>query len=117
MVICDVQFDTKYDPVIQNLSQEPSMSSKYDCVLDAHIMMLERWKFEYNPGITIYMDDVKFDIRYDPTLQKSCQEQSLSSKYDCVIDALLIMLGSWKWAYNSLMKYDGYLWCQIWYQI
>ena len=102
MVICDVEFDTKYDPVIQNLSQEPSMSSKYDCVLDAHIMMLERWKFEYNSGITIYMDDVKFDIRYDPTLQKSCQEQSMSSKYDCVIDALLIMLGSWKLAYSSI---------------
>ena len=102
MLICDIKFNIRDDPILQNSSQEPKMSSKYDCVLDAHIMMLERWKFEYNSGITIYMDDVKFDIRYDPTLQKSCQEQSLSSKYDCVIDALLIMLGSWKLAYSSI---------------
>ena len=70
------------------------MSPKYDCVIDALLIMLGSCKFEYNSGITIYMDDVKFDIRYDPTLQKSYQEQSMSSKYDCVIDALLIMLGS-----------------------
>ena len=38
-VICDVKFDTKDDPVLKNSSQEPSMSSKYDCVLDAQIML------------------------------------------------------------------------------
>ena len=42
MVICDVKFDTKYDQILQNSSQEPSMSSKYDCVLDALIIMLGR---------------------------------------------------------------------------
>ena len=65
----------------------------------------------------ILIPDVKFDIREDPTLQNSSQEPSRSSKYDCVLYALLIMLGSWKSAHNSIMKYYGYLWCQIWYQI
>ena len=31
MVVCDFKFDTKNDPVLQNSSQESSMSSKYDC--------------------------------------------------------------------------------------
>ena len=30
VVICDVKFDTKYDQILQNSSQEPTMSSKYD---------------------------------------------------------------------------------------
>ena len=42
-----------------------------------------------------YVDhDVKFDIRDDPILQKSSQEPSPSSKYDYVLNALLIILGS-----------------------
>ena len=43
MVINDVKFDTKYDQILQNSSQEPSTSSKYDCVLDALIIMLGSW--------------------------------------------------------------------------
>ena len=30
LVISDVKFDTKDDQILQNSSQEPSMSSKYD---------------------------------------------------------------------------------------
>ena len=40
-VICNyVKFDTKDDPFFQNSSKEPSMSSKYDYVLDALLIML-----------------------------------------------------------------------------
>ena len=46
MAICDVKFDTKYDKILQNSSEEPSTSYKYDCVLDALIIMLGSWKFE-----------------------------------------------------------------------
>ena len=61
--------------------------------------------------------DVKFDSKYEKILQNSSQEPSMSSKYDCVLYTLLIMLGSWKSANNSIMTYDGYSWCQIWHQI
>ena len=46
MVVCDVKFDTKYDQILQSSSQEPSTSSKYDCFLDALIIMLQSWEFE-----------------------------------------------------------------------
>ena len=61
--------------------------------------------------------DVIFNIRDDPILQNSSEKPSRSSKYDFALDALLIMLGSWKLAYNSRITYYGYLWCQILYQI
>ena len=40
MVICDVKFDIKYDQILQNFSQEPSTSSKYNCDLDELLFML-----------------------------------------------------------------------------
>ena len=40
VVICDVKFDTKYDQILQNSSQEPSMSSKYNSVIDEFLFML-----------------------------------------------------------------------------
>ena len=52
MVICDVKFDIKYDQIIQNASQKPSMSSEYDCVLEALLIMLGGRKFEYNSGMS-----------------------------------------------------------------
>ena len=52
-------------------------------------------------GMVIFY--VKFDTKYDQTLQNSSQEPSMSSKYDCVIDARLIMQGSFKLAYSSIM--------------
>ena len=56
MAICDVKFDTKDYSVHQNSIQEPSMSSKYDCVLGVLIIMLGSCKFEYNSGMTNYLD-------------------------------------------------------------
>ena len=101
IAIHDVKFDTKDSSILQISSQEPSMSSKYGCVHDALIIMLGNWKFEYKWRMTNYVDsDIKFDIRDNPTLQNSRQELPTSSQYDCVLDAFLIMLGSWKLAYN-----------------
>ena len=40
MLIQDIKFDTKDDPILQNSSQELPMSSKYDYVLDALIIIL-----------------------------------------------------------------------------
>ena len=40
MVICDVKFDTKYDQILWNSGQEPSMSSKYDCVCNASELII-----------------------------------------------------------------------------
>ena len=56
MFICDVKFDTKNDQIFQNSSQEPSTSSKYDCVIDALIIMLGNCKFKYNSKLTNYVD-------------------------------------------------------------
>ena len=41
MLIHDVKLDTKDNPSLKNSSQEPSMFSKYNWVLDALIIMLE----------------------------------------------------------------------------
>ena len=93
------------------------MSSKYDCVLDALIIMIGSSKFEYIQESTIMLIHyVKFDIRVNPILQNSSQESSMSPTYDCVFYAFLIMLGSWKLAYNSIRACDVYSWCRIWYQ-
>ena len=40
MIIGDDKIDIKYDQILQNLNQEPSTSFKYDCVLDALVIML-----------------------------------------------------------------------------
>ena len=46
--------------------------------------------------------DVKLDTKDDPTLQNSSLGPSTSSKYDWVLDALVIMLESWKVAYFNI---------------
>ena len=56
MVICHIKFDSKFDQILQNSSQKPSMPFKYDCVLDASKSMLGSWKFEYNSGMKNYVD-------------------------------------------------------------
>ena len=43
------------------------------------------------------IQDVKFDTKDDPNPQNSSQELPTSSKYECVLDVRLIMLGSWNW--------------------
>ena len=74
--------------------------------------MLGSWKWH----IIVILVDI-FDTKDDSILHISSQEQSMSSKYDCVLGALLFMLGSWKFAYSSIMTYKGYLRYPIWYQI
>ena len=49
-------------------------------------------------------------------LTKYSQKPQMSSKYGCVLDAHLIILGSCKSAYNSRMAYYGNPWCQNGYQ-
>ena len=95
MLIHDVKFDIRDNPILQNSSQEPSMSSKYDCVLDALLIMLGSWKSAYNSIMTYdgYCD-VKCYTKYDQILQSSSQELSMSHNYDFVLDVLLIMIGS-----------------------
>ena len=44
MVICDDKFDTKYDQIFQNSSQELFMFSKYGGIIDAPIIMLNTTK-------------------------------------------------------------------------
>ena len=43
MVICGVKFDTKYEQIGQNSSQEPSTSSKYDCVFKNDGWTMNEW--------------------------------------------------------------------------
>ena len=45
--------------------------------------------------------------KVDQIILNSSQETSTSSKYDHILEALLIMLGSWKSAYNSRMTYNA----------
>ena len=78
---CNVQFDTKYDQSLQNSSQGPPMSSMYDIVLDALIIMpgvenlntTHEWKNRL-------IQDVIFDIKDNSILQNSSQEPPTSSK-------------------------------------
>ena len=56
MIIPVVKFDTKYDQILQNYSQKPSMSSMYDCVLGALLIMLGSLNFEYSSEKTIHVD-------------------------------------------------------------
>ena len=49
LMICDIKFDTKYDQILQNFSQDTSMSSKYDCVPYALLIVL---KTAYNSIMT-----------------------------------------------------------------
>ena len=54
MVIHDVKFDTKEYSIIQISSQELSMSSKYDLVLDTHLFMLGSLKIVYKSTFIYY---------------------------------------------------------------
>ena len=81
-----------------NLISETIQSSKtpvrnHQCpqsmtVLDVLMIMLGSWEFEYNSGMTnMLIHYIKFDIRDNPILQNSSQEQPLPSKHYCVLDA------------------------------
>ena len=54
--------------------------------------------------------------KVDQIILNSSQEPSTSFKYDHILDALLIMLGSWKSVYNSRMTYNVDLLCKFWHQ-
>ena len=56
IVIPDVKFDSTYDQILQDPRKDSSTSSKYECVLDAFIIMLGSWNFEYNSGMMNYVD-------------------------------------------------------------
>ena len=116
MLIHDVKFDTKDDPILQNSSQEPSTSSMYEGVLNRLIIILGSWNlFTTKEWQIMLIHDVTFDIRDNPTFQNSSQEPPRSSKYDCVLDALIIMIGNWKDVHSSKMTYNVDSWCKIFY--
>ena len=48
MVIHVVKFDIWDNPILQNYSKEPPISSKYYLVQDALLIMLSSWKLAYN---------------------------------------------------------------------
>ena len=56
MVIYDVKKDTNIDSILQNCSQEPSTSSKNDCVLDELLFMQGSWNLEYKTGMRNNID-------------------------------------------------------------
>ena len=97
MVIQDVNVNTKYDQILQNSNQEPSTSSKCDCVLDALMIIIWAWKFEYNSGMTNYVDSW-FQIWY----------QIWSVRISTIY--LHVNL------YSSRITNYIDSWCQIWYQ-
>ena len=53
-VYSDVKFFIRDDPILQNPSQEPSTSSKCDCVLDNFLTMLGSWQSAYNSIMTYH---------------------------------------------------------------
>ena len=54
--------------------------------------------------------------KVDQIILNSSQKPSTSSKYDYILDALLIRLESWKLTYLSRMTYKVDSGCIIWYQ-
>ena len=76
-MIHDVKLDTKYDIILHKFSQEPSTSSKYDCILDELLFMLEakNWDTAQEWHI-ILIHDVTFDTKDDSIIQISSQDLS-----------------------------------------
>ena len=54
--------------------------------------------------------------KVDQIILNSSREPSMSFNYDHILDALLIMLGSWQLAHNLKMTFIIDSWCKIWYQ-
>ena len=107
-MIHDAKFDTKDDSIIQNSSQELSMSSMYDCVLTALIIMLVSWKFEYNSGMTKHVDS---------WCQIWYQRQSNPSKLlSGTINILQVWLCSW-WTSIHARKLKIGIQLKIWHMI
>ena len=79
--------------MVSNFTPEKTQSSRSPVRNYQHppsiAVLLMKTRMTYN-----VIHDVKFDTKDDSILQISSQELSMSSKYDCVLDALIIMLGS-----------------------
>ena len=106
MVIHNAKGDTKYDQILQNSSQEPSTSSKCDCVLDALIIMLGSWNWNTHQEWHIMLNpDVKFDTKDDPILQNSSQELLKVLKVLLCSWYTNIYAREWKLVYNSIITY------------
>ena len=60
MIIFDVKFHNKDDPVLQNSSQEPSAFSKSGRVLDALLIMLGSLQSSYNSIMTYNIDSTVY---------------------------------------------------------
>ena len=54
--LCGLQPLKRANTILQNFSQEPSTSSKFHCFPDALIIRLGNCAFEYNSGMTNYLD-------------------------------------------------------------
>ena len=87
MFIFYVKFDTKYDQILQNSSQEPSMSSKHDYFLDEILFMLGIYKLKYTSRLA-YSVNSKSKIWY----QRWPSPPKLQSG---TINVLQIWLCSW----------------------
>ena len=108
---------SKMGRIILISSQEPSTASKYGHILYARLIILGSWNSAYNSRMTHNIDLwCKFDTKYDPILKNSSQEPSPFSKYECVLDAHMIMLGSWNFEYSSGITSHVHSRYQIWYQ-
>ena len=104
-------------PILQDSSQEPSMSSKYGLegwgVLDTLVIILRAEILHTSQESHMMMI---YDVKEDPILQVSSQDPSTSSKYGLrsqgVLDTILIMLESWNFAHKSRITYDDDPWRQ-----
>ena len=91
----------KVDPTIPVSSQEASTSSK--TVSLAHFyscLGTENWHTDQDLHLLVIHDD-KDDAKVNQILKISRQGPPGASKYDCVLDTVLLMIGSQKSANNS----------------
>ena len=115
MLIHDVKHDIRDDPIIPKSTQEPSTSSKHDCVLDVLWITPGSWKSAYN-SIMTYAYYLRWQIWYKKWLNPPDFQSG-------TINILQAWLCSWhtsiyvrelKFAYKLWIIYYGGPWCQKW---
>ena len=82
------------------VSQSKPNNPQYLCQIRSDLHQAFRKSFWWYPRMIQHYN-------IGPPIQVSIQEPSTSSKYDCNLDMLLFLLGSWKSAYNSIYIYWG----------